>query len=307
MDGGIGLDHVRSRVGRGFEEMRSGVGTMPPAGLVLVGIFCVQLGAALAKGLFEEAGAGGTVFMRVAFAAVILLAVWRPVIRGYSARQYALATVFGLALAAMNLAFYSALARIPLGVAVTLEFSGPLAVAVLGSRRLLDGLWVALAAGGIILLAPIGAFGGLDLDPVGVGLALLAGLLWATYIILSQKTGAEFSGVTGLAIGMAVGAVALVPVGVFQGGVALLDPKVLVLGAGVALLSSAIPYSLEMEALRRIPAKVFGVLMSLEPAVAALVGLVVLGEVLQPRAIVAVFLVTIAAIGASRFASGDKD
>jgi inner membrane transporter RhtA len=207
----------------------------------------------------------------------------------------------------MNLAFYSALARIPLGVAVTLEFSGPLAVAVLGSRRLLDGLWVALAAGGIILLAPIGAFGGLDLDPVGVGLALLAGLFWATYIILSQKTGAEFSGVTGLAIGMAVGAVALVPVGVFQGGVALLDPKVLVLGAGVALLSSAIPYSLEMEALRRIPAKVFGVLMSLEPAVAALVGLVALGEVLQPRAIVAVFLVTIAAIGASRFASGDKD
>ena len=245
--------------------------------------------------------------MRVAFSAVILIAVWRPVIRGYSARQYALATVFGLALAAMNLAFYSALARIPLGVAVTLEFSGPLAVAVLGSRRLLDGLWVALAAGGIILLAPIGAFGGLDLDPVGVGLALLAGLLWATYIILSQKTGAEFSGVTGLAIGMAVGAVALVPVGVFQGGVALLDPKVLVLGAGVALLSSAIPYSLEMEALRRIPAKVFGVLMSLEPAVAALVGLVALGEVLQPRAIVAVFLVTIAAIGASRFASGDKD
>jgi inner membrane transporter RhtA len=245
--------------------------------------------------------------MRVAFAAVILFAVWRPVIRGYSARQYALATVFGLALAAMNLAFYSALARIPLGVAVTLEFSGPLAVAVLGSRRLLDGLWVALAAGGIILLAPIGAFGGLDLDPVGVGLALLAGLLWATYIILSQKTGAEFSGVTGLAIGMAVGAVALVPVGVFQGGVALLDSKVLVLGAGVALLSSAIPYSLEMEALRRIPAKVFGVLMSLEPAVAALVGLVALGEVLQPRAIVAVFLVTIAAIGASRFASGDKD
>jgi inner membrane transporter RhtA len=189
-------------------------------------------------------------------------------------------------------------------VAVTLEFSGPLAVAVLGSRRLLDGLWVALAAGGIILLAPIGAFGGLDLDPVGVGLALLAGLFWATYIILSQKTGAEFSGVTGLAIGMALGAVALVPVGVFQGGVALLDPKVLVLGAGVALLSSAIPYSLEMEALRRIPAKVFGILMSLEPAVAVLVGL---GEVLQPRAIVAVFLVTIAAIGASRFASGDKD
>lgn len=133
-----------------------------------------------------------------------------------------------------------------------------------------------------------------------MGLALLAGLFWATYIILSQRTGAQFPGVTGLAIGMSVGAVALVPVGIFQGGVALLDPKVLVLGAGVALLSSVIPYSLEMEALRKMPAKVLGVLMSLEPAVAALVGLVVLGEVLQPRAVVAVFLVTIAAIGASR-------
>lgn len=298
---------MRTRVERGFEGMRGGAGAMPPAGLVLMGIFCVQLGAAVAKGLFEEIGAGGTVFLRVAFAALILLAVWRPDLRGYSTRQYALAAVFGLTLAAMNLAFYSSLERIPLGVAVTLEFSGPLMVAVLGSRRLLDFLWVALAAGGILLLAPIGAFGGLDLDPVGVGLALLAGLFWATYIILSARTGASFPGVTGLAIGMCVGAVSLVPVGVAGGGTGLLDPRILGLGVGVALLSSAVPYSVEMEALRRIPAKVFGVLMSLEPAVAALVGFVVLGEVLEVRAIIAVGLVTAAAVGASKFAGGKEE
>ncbi|MGH3085698.1 MAG: EamA family transporter, partial [Rubrobacteraceae bacterium] len=278
------MQGVRSRIARGFVGARDVAGSVPPTGLVVLGVGCFQLGAALAKGLFEAAGPGGTVFLRVGFAAVILLLMWRPVFRGYSLREYGVATVFGLALAAMNLCFYLSLDRIPLGVAVTLEFTGPLAVAIAGSRKLLDLLWVVLAAGGILLLAPIGAFGGLDLDPVGVALALVAGCFWASYIILSAKTGSIFPGGAGLALAMCIGAVALVPVGVSQGGMSLLDPKVLVIGAGVALLSSAIPYSLEMEALRKLPTRVFGVLMSLEPAVAALVGFLVLRETLQPRA-----------------------
>lgn len=274
---------------------------MPPTGLVMLGIGCFQFGAALAKGLFEVAGPGGMVFMRVGFAALILALLWRPEFRGYTARQYALAAVFGAVLAAMNFAFYSSLARIPLGVAVTLEFTGPLTVAVLGSRRILDLLWVVLAAGGILLLAPIGVLGGLDLDPAGVALALVAGFFWALYIVLSQRTGSVFPGVSGLMLGMCVGAVMLVPVGIAQGGTALLDPKILLIGAAVALLSSVIPYSLEMEALRKLPTRVFGVLMSLEPAMAALVGFVVLREALAPRAVLAIALVTLAAFGSSRF------
>ncbi|MBA2691294.1 MAG: DMT family transporter [Rubrobacter sp.] len=288
---------------RGFASTREVAASVPPTGLVVLGVGCFQLGAALAKGLFEDAGPGGTVFLRVAFAALILLVMWRPNFRGYSLREYGVAAIFGLALAAMNFAFYSSLERIPLGVAVTLEFTGPLAVAVVGSRKLLDLVWVILAAGGILLLAPLGVLGGLDLDPVGVALALLAGCFWASYIILSAKTGGIFPGGTGLALAMCIGAVALLPVGISQGGMSLLDPKVLLVGAGVALLSSAIPYSLEMEALRKLPTRVFGVLMSLEPAVAALVGFIILSEALEMRAILAIFLVTAAAVGASRFAS----
>ncbi len=262
---------------------------------------CFQLGAAIAKGLFDSVGPAGAVFLRVGFAALILLAMWRPRLGRRALSDYALAIVFGLALAGMNFAFYSALERIPLGVAVTLEFAGPLGVAVVGSRRLLDLLWVVLAAAGILLLAPLNLFGGVNLDPVGVALALLAGILWGSYILLSARTGRIFPGGTGLAIAMCVGALALVPVGVAEAGYALLDPRVLLVGLGVALLSSAIPYSLEMEALRKLPSRVFGVLMSLEPAVAALVGFVVLGERLGPRALAAVMFVTVAAVGASRF------
>jgi inner membrane transporter RhtA len=297
------LQGVLSHIARGFASTREVAASVPPTGLVVLGVGCFQLGAALAKGLFEDAGPGGTVFLRVAFAALILLVMWRPNFRGYSLREYGVAAIFGLALAAMNFAFYSSLERIPLGVAVTLEFTGPVAVAVVGSRKLLDLVWVILAAGGILLLAPLGVLGGLDLDPVGVALALLAGCFWASYIILSAKTGGIFPGGTGLALAMCIGAVALLPVGISQGGMSLLDPKVLLVGAGVALLSSAIPYSLEMEALRKLPTRVFGVLMSLEPAVAALVGFIILSEALEMRAILAIFLVTAAAVGASRFAS----
>lgn len=267
----------------------------------MLAIFSVQLGAATAKGLFDELGPSGTVFLRVGFAALVLLLIWRPRITGYTRRQYLVAVVFGLALTGMNFSLYQAIDRIPLGIAVTLEFVGPLGVSVVGSRRFLDLLWAALAASGILLLAPLGVLGEVNLDPLGVGLALLAGGFWAAYILLSARTGSIFPGGTGLVIAMCIGTVVLAPIGISGGGLALLDPWLLLTGFGVAMLSSAVPYSLELEALRKIPAHVFGVLMSLEPAVAALIGFLVLGERLGVRSVAAILLVTLAAAGASRF------
>ncbi|CAN5851796.1 DMT family transporter [soil metagenome] len=279
---------------------------VPPTALVLFSIVSVQLGAAIAKTLFDSLGPGGTVFVRITFAALVLVLLVRPKLRGHDRSGYLVAGLFGLALAAMNLSIYLAIDRIPLGVAVTLEFVGPLGVAVAGSRQLLDLLWVVLAAAGILLLAPLGLFGGMDLDPVGVAFALLAGCLWASYILLSARTGSAFPGGTGLVIALCVGTLVLCPFGIADAGYALLDPKLLLAGFGVAMLSSAIPFSLELEALRKIPARVFGVLMSLEPAVAALAGLVVLGERLEMRAVAAVVFVTVAAAGASLFARRDE-
>jgi inner membrane transporter RhtA len=264
----------------------------------------VQFGAAIAKGLFDELGPTGTVLLRLGFAALVLLALWRPSVRGFARGDYLVAVLFGLVLGAMNLSLYLALDRIPLGVAVTLEFVGPLGVAVAGSRRLLDLLWAVLAAAGILLLAPLNFLGDSNLDPVGVGFALLAGTFWACYILLSARTGSAFPGGTGLVIALCVATVALLPVGIVGGGAALLNPWLLLAGFAVAMLSSAIPYSFELAALRELPARVFGVLMSLEPAVAALIGFVVLGERLGGRAIAAIVLVTAAAAGASRF--GEK-
>lgn len=275
---------------------------LPPTALVLLSVGSVQFGAAIAKGLFDSLGPGGTVLLRISLAALVLLLLWRPKLGGYGPREYGLAVAFGLVLAGMNLSLYLAIDRIPLGVAVTLEFVGPLGVAVLGSRRPLDGLWALLAAAGILLLAPLNLLGSPDLDPAGVAFALLAGLLWACYILLSVRTGSAFPGGTGLVISLLVGTLILLPIGISGGGFALLDPTLLLMGLGVALLSSAIPYSLEMHALRHIPTRVFGVLMSLEPAVATLVGFVILGEILDLRAVAAMGLVTVAAAGASLFA-----
>ena len=295
------VSNVLSRGARGFGRVRDAAGATPPTGLVMLSIFSVQLGAAVAKGLFDSLGPGGTVFLRIAFAALVLLVLVQPNLGGHARGGWLVAALFGLALAGMNYSIYMAFDRIPLGVAVTLEFVGPLGLAVAGSRRALDGLWILLAAAGILLLAPLGILGEVNLDPVGVAFALLAGGLWAAYILLSAKTGSAFPGGTGLVIALCVGTVVLLPVGVANAGPALLDPKLLLAGFGVAMLSSAVPFSLELEALRKIPARVFGVLMSLEPAVAALAGLVVLGERLGPRALVAIFLVTVAAAGASRY------
>lgn len=269
---------------------------VPPIALVLGAVTSVQVGASLAKTLFDDIGPGGTVMLRILLAAGILALLWRPEIRGRSRGEWVLVVAFGVSLAGMNYAFYAALDRIPLGVAVTFEFVGPLAVAVFGSRRPLDLLWVALAGAGILLLAdPNGGF-----DGVGVALALLAGAFWAAYILLSARMGQAVPGQSGLALAMIVAAALVLPAGIAEGGAELLDPVVLAIGLGVAILSSAIPYSLEFEALRRLPAGVFGVLMSLEPAMAALAGLVVLGEVLAARELVAIALVVVASAGAAR-------
>lgn len=289
---------ARMFLARSVGRLRSATGRVPPTGLVLLSIGTTQLGAAIAKSLFNELGSAGTVFLRVFFAAGVLLLVWRPRLRGYAIANYFVAILFGLVLAGMNLSFYSAIERIPLGVAVTLEFVGPLGVAVAGSRRVLDLLWVVLAAGGIVLLSPLGEA---KLDPLGVALALLAASFWAAYILLGARVGRAFPGGAGLAIAMSVAAVVLLPVGVLDGGAALLDPKLLIMGFGVALLSSAIPYSFEIEALRHLSTRVFGVLLSLEPAIAALVGFFILGEQLSLRAAIAISLVTLATVGASQF------
>jgi inner membrane transporter RhtA len=270
---------------------------IPPTLLVVVAVSSVQFGAAFAKTIFDEVGPGGTVFLRVLFAAVVLIAIWRPAVRGRTRADWRLIALFGLCLGAMNLAFYEAIERIPLGIAVTLEFVGPLGVAIAGSRRLLDLAWVVLAAAGIVLLSD---FGTADLDGLGVALALGAGTLWAVYILLSARMGRVFPDASGLALAMVAAAAILAPFGVADAGAELLAPDVLAVGAAVAILSSAIPYTLEMEALRRMPAGVFGVMMSIEPAVAALAGFIVLDEGLATRELVAILLVVAASAGAAR-------
>ncbi len=270
---------------------------MPPIGLVIAGIGSIQFGAALAATMFSQLGPAGTSLLRLAFAAVILVAVTGARPGTHRPAHLRLAALLGLTLAAMNLCFYEALERIALGPAVTVEFVGPLAVAVLGSRRRLDLVWVALAGGGILLLAD-GLPGGSNSS--GVALAALAGCFWAAYILINARVARAFAGSTGLALAMCVGAAALVIPGLVGAGEALLSVTLLALGAAVALVSSVIPYSLETEALRRLPANVFSVLMSLEPAIASLAGLLVLGQRLRPREVVAIALVVAASGGASR-------
>jgi inner membrane transporter RhtA len=260
-----------------------------------VAIGSVQFGAALARTLFDEAGPAGTVLVRVAFAALMLALLWRPPIRGHSRDAWRLAIAFGVSLAVMNFFFYLSLDRIPLGLAVTFEFVGPLGVALAGSRRPLDLAWVALAAGGIVLIASPGTG---DLDALGVLYALIAGAAWAAYILLAARTGRAFPGGAGLALAMCLAAALLVPVGIADAGDALLDAEVLLVGAAVAVLSSAIPYSAEFEALRLMPEHVFGVLLSLEPAVAALAGYLLLDQALGTRELVGIAFVMAATAGA---------
>ena len=278
-------------------------GTPLAVGLVVTAVASLQFGAGFAATLFDDLGPVGAAFLRLAIAAVVLVAIWRPPLRGRPAADLRLAVLFGLTLGAMNMAIYSSFHRIPLGIAVTLEFVGPLGVAVAGSRRALDALWIVLAVAGILLLAGGGGTTG-GLDALGVVLALAAGVAWAAYIVLSQRIGRAWPGASGLAVAMVVGALLAAPLGIAQAGANLLRPELLAAGAAVALASSVIPYSLELEALRRLPARVFGILMSLEPAVAALAGLVVLGQALAPRDWLAIALVVVASAGATANVGG---
>ncbi|GAC1358156.1 MAG: EamA family transporter [Ktedonobacteraceae bacterium] len=296
------LTRVWERLTHRTGQQSGVVSALPPPVIVLLAIISVQVGAALAKGLFQTIGSSGTVFLRVGFGALIFLLLWRPRIRGYTRADYMLLVLFGLTIACMNAAFYAAIARIPLGIAVTLEFVGPLGVSVFASRKRRDFLWAGLAAGGVVLLAP---FGNTTIDPLGVVLALLAGSCWAAYILLNVRVGRTFAGGSGLALSMSVAALVMLPLGIWNGGVALLNPRILLLGVGVAILSTVIPFSLELEALRRLPARVFGVLMSLEPAIAALVGFVVLRETTGLRALIALALIVIASGGVSFFQEHD--
>jgi len=283
---------------------------VPPSVLVLTGVVSVQVGAGLAARLFTQIPPAAVTALRLWTAAALMVVVGaRPLrqnlaalVRRRSWRDAAVVAAFGLTLAVMNYSIYQAFARIPLGIAVTIEFLGPLAVAVATSRRLIDLLWVALAGAGVALLTGTGnpAGGGHGTDLVGLAFALLAGTAWAAYIILSRATGRRFPGASGLTIAMLVAAVVIVPVGVTAGRGALLRPGILAIGLAIGLLSSIIPYTLELEALRRVPARVFGIWMSLEPAVAALVGLVMLGEALAVSEWAAIVCVMAACAGAAR-------
>lgn len=282
-------------------SVKSPLGSVPAPGLVAAGIISVQLGAGVAKGLFEQAPPSSVVFLRLLFSAAILTVITRRVLLAAmaSATRSDLTVMagFGVALATMNFAIYESMARIPLGIAVTIEFLGPLSVAVALSRRRLDLVWIAMAALGVGLLTRGGTDGA---DPLGIVLALVAAAGWASYILLSAQTGRRFPGTSGLAMASMVGTLVVAPIGLNAGDTRMWQPDLAIAAVAVALLSSVIPYSLELEALRRMPATVFGVLMSLGPAVAAAVGLVLLDEVLTASEWVAIGCVMTACLGATR-------
>jgi inner membrane transporter RhtA len=269
---------------------------IPAVWLVIAGIVSVQVGAAIAKGLFDLVPPTAMVWLRLLTSAVILLLVARPRLTGHSGRDWLVVLAFGVSLMTMNWAIYQSFARIPLGIAVTIEFLGPLTVAVIGSRRFTDLIWVVLAGTGVALLGVSRA----SLTLAGVGFALLAALSWAFYILLSAQTGRRWPGISGLAIASMVGAIALAPPAILESGGQMLNSMVLMLGLAVGLLSSVIPYSFELIALRRIPARVFSILMSLEPAVAALAAMILLEEFLSWVQWLAMACVVMASIGATR-------
>ncbi|WP_435742565.1 EamA family transporter [Nocardioides sp. SYSU DS0663] len=267
-----------------------------PVWLVLAGIASVQGGAAVAKSLFDEVAPTTIVWLRLVTSALVLVAVARPVLRGKSRHDWLVVLGYGASLGTMNWAIYQSFQRIPLGIAVTIEFVGPLALAVLGSRRARDLVWVGLAGCGVLLLG----FERADLDPAGIAFAVLAGVAWAAYILLSAETGGRWRGLDGLAVASVVATLMLSPLALGRYGEQLVDPRLIALGALVGLLSSVIPYTCELVALRSIRPSVFGILMSLEPAAAALAGILVLGELLAPVQWLAMAFVVAASVGATR-------
>ncbi len=252
----------------------------------------VQFGGALAATLVPEIGAGGSVLLRIGFAAAILFAVARPRLRGHDRRGWATVVAFGVALGLMNWSFYGSLAHLPLGVAVTVEFLGPLVLTTVLSRRPLDFVAVAAATAGVVLISEALTVPWADLSWVGLGLAATAGVCWAAYILLSSRTGAAFPGLDGLAIALVVSTFVALPAGLLSADLWTIEH--VVKGLGLAVLSSLLPYSFELLALRRLAASVFGILLSIEPAVAALAGLVILGQRLDPLQLVGLALVVLA-------------
>ncbi|WP_338648304.1 DMT family transporter [Flavobacterium sp. KS-LB2] len=269
---------------------------IPPLPAVLLAIISVQSGAAIAKGLFPAIGAAGTASLRIGISALLLWAVYRPNLKKITANQWKLVIPYGLSLGAMNLIFYLSIERIPIGLAVTLEFIGPLLVAVLGSKRIIDFFWVLLAAAGIVLIAPWYNDG---IDILGVLFALLAGALWAAYIVLGGKISKIMKGGDAVTIGMLFASLLIVPFGILSNGLSNLTPPLLGLGIALALLSSAIPFTLEMKALGQLPARTFSILMSLEPAAASICAFIFLQEILTFNEILAVVFVIIASAGST--------
>jgi inner membrane transporter RhtA len=258
----------------------------------------IQLGIALSEPLFAQVGPTGVVALRLAVAAAVLWPLTRPTVRGRDRADLRAAIWLGVCSGAQTLAFFAAIDRIPLGVAVTIEFLGPLGVAVAGSRRRLDALWILLVAAGVALLM-LGHGAGAGLDPVGIALAGAAAAGWAGYVVLTKRVGTRWAGLEGLAVSLAVAAALALGPGIATAGTALIDPKVLAAGAGLALLAPLAPYVLEMQALRRLPSARFGIVMSLEPAIGAALGFALLGQHLSVTAIVAIALILSASIGAT--------
>lgn len=276
---------------------RSLAASLLPIGLLLIAMASIQTGASLAKSMFPLVGAQGTTTLRLVFASVIMLLLLRPWRARFTASTLKAVVIYGMALGGMNFLFYMSLRSVPLGIAVALEFTGPLAVALYASQRAVDFLWIGLAVIGLLLLIPIGQTGA-SIDLVGAGYALGAGVCWALYILYGQKAGAEH-GIQTAALGVMVAALFVAPIGIVHAGTALLSPALLPVAIGVAILSTALPYSLEMVALTRLPARTFGTLMSIEPAFGALSGLLFLGEVLSVAQWLAIAAIITASVGAT--------
>lgn len=275
--------------------MKPATSLLLPIGALLIAMMSIQVGASFAKGLFAIIGAEGTTALRLGLGALMLTAVLRPWRAQVTAHNWRAVTLYGIILGAMNLLYYMAVARIPLGVATALEFTGPLAVAVFSSRRRLDFVWIMLAVIGLLLLLPIGESTE-ALDPVGIALALGAGVGWALYIIVGKKAGAQHGGYTP-ALGMIIAAIIVLPVGIHHAGAALLTPAIIPLALVVAALSSAVPFAFEMVSLRHLQAQTYGTLTSLEPAIGAFAGLVILQEALPVVQWVAISLIVCASVG----------
>lgn len=275
-------------------------GVIPAWSLVVIAIVSIQIGAAVAKQLFDTTGPAGVVFLRTLLGGLMFCALWRPKLHAYNREAYLYLIVYGFVIAMMMMTFYAAIDRIPLGITVAIAFAGPLGVAIVNSRRLADIGWVILAALGVLLLSPLA---NVSLDPFGIILALLSALTWAMYILLTKQVIRRVDGNAALALSMIIAALFALPLG-FSGALKVLaDPTLLLLSGVVALLSSAIPFGLEFMAMKELTPRAFGLLVSLEPVVAALIGLVALGEGLELHEIVGISLVTLAAVATTKSAS----